>query len=236
VFGANQAIEVTNNQPLKLASMEGLWQSTSCAPLYLAGWVNEATQTTTGISIPCLLSVLAYLDPHATVAGIDSFAPAPIPPINLLFQVYHLMFLLGSLFVPIGLLAGLLYVWGRRLWTTRWVLWILVVTVFLTEIAITAGWWTAEIGRQPWVVYDVMLTADGLSPTLSTFDLVASLGMFIVLYGLLLVLFLYLLNRKIQAGPEPLEDVETVPMGDLPDTFREIFGRTRRSADLGGDS
>ncbi|MCP6769683.1 cytochrome ubiquinol oxidase subunit I, partial [Klebsiella pneumoniae] len=81
--------------------------------------------------------VLAYLDPHATVAGIESFAPAPTPPINLLFQVYHLMFLLGSLFVPIGLLAGLLYVWGRRLWTTRWVLWILVITVFLTEIAIT---------------------------------------------------------------------------------------------------
>src|SRR5262249_18465102 len=160
------------------------------------GWVDEATKTTTGISIPCLLSVLAYFDPQATVAGIDSFAPAPTPPINLLFQVYHLMFMLGSLFVPIGLLAGLFYVWGRRLWTSRRVLWLLVITVFLTEIAITAGWWTAEIGRQPWVVYDVLLTSQGLSPTLSTFDLVASLGMFIVLYALLLVLFLYLMNKK----------------------------------------
>ncbi len=235
IFGANQAIEVTNEQPLKLASIEGLWQSQSCAPLYLVGWVDEATQTTTGISIPCLLSVLAYFDPNAVVQGIDSFAPAPLPPINLLFQAYHLMFILGSLFVPVGLLAGLLYLWKRRLYETRWMLWLLVVTVFFTEIAITAGWWTAEIGRQPWIVYGVMETADGLSPTLSTFDVAASLGMFILLYALLLALFLYLLNRKIQDGPEPLEEVETTPVASLPDTFREIFTRRGR-ADLGSKS
>ena len=70
--GPSMAIEVTNEQPLKLASMEGLWESTSCAPLYLVGWVDEATQTTTGISIPCLLSVLAYFNPQATVQGINS--------------------------------------------------------------------------------------------------------------------------------------------------------------------
>jgi cytochrome d ubiquinol oxidase subunit I len=233
LFGANQAVEVTNEQPLKLASMEGLWQSTSCAPLYIIGWVDEATQTTTGVSIPCLLSVLAYFDPNATVAGIDSFAPDPIPPVNLLFQVYHLMFGLGMLFVPVGLLAGLLYVRKRRLFTTRWVLWLLVVTVFFTEAAITAGWWTAEIGRQPWIVYDVMLTADGMSPTLGAVDVALSLGMFIFLYALLFALFLYLLNRKIQAGPEPLEDLETVPVSDLPDTFRDIFSRRRRAADVG---
>ncbi len=161
---ATMALEVTHYQPLKLASMEGLWQSTSCAPLYLVGWVDTTTQTTTGISIPCLLSVLAYLNPQAVVQGIDSFAPAPTPPINLLFQVYHFMFAMGSMFVPLGLLAGLLYLWKRRLYTTRWMLWILVVTVFFVEAAIIAGWWTAEIGRQPWVVYNVLATADGVSP------------------------------------------------------------------------
>ena len=110
LMGPNMAIEVTNEQPLKLASMEGLWESTSCAPLYLVGWVDEATQTTTGISIPCLLSVLAYFNPQATVQGINSMSPPdPTPPINLVFQVYHFMFGFGSLFVPIGLLAGLLY-------------------------------------------------------------------------------------------------------------------------------
>jgi cytochrome d ubiquinol oxidase subunit I len=228
-FGANQAIEVTNEQPLKLASMEGLWQSTSCAPLYLVGWVDQSTQTTTGISVPCALSLLAYQDPNATVAGIDSFAPAPIPPINLLFQVYHLMFLLGMVFVPIGILAGILYLWRRRLWTSRWMLWLLVITVFFTEIAITAGWWTAEIGRQPWIVYNVMTTDQGLSPTLSATDVALSLVMFIALYAMLLALFVFLLNRQIQEGPAPLEDVETVAVGSLPDTFRDVFRRRDRA-------
>ena len=79
VFGANMAIEVTNDQPLKLASMEGLYQSESCARMFVVGWVDTTTQTTSGISIPCLLSFLAYQDIHATVQGIDSFAPDADP-------------------------------------------------------------------------------------------------------------------------------------------------------------
>jgi cytochrome d ubiquinol oxidase subunit I len=239
LFGANQAIEVTHEQPLKLASMEGLWQGTTCAPLFLFGWVDVATQTTHGVSIPCLLSVLAYFDPQAYVTGINDFPGQPTPPIALLFQVYHLMFMLGSLFVPIGLLGGLFYVLKkgkkgdpdrpRRIWDARWVLRLFVVTIFLVEVAIIAGWWTAEIGRQPWVVYEVLLTADGVSPLLTATDVVLSLGMFIVLYALLLVLFLYLLNAKIQAGPEELEEVETQAVSDLPDTFRDIFTRRDRA-------
>jgi cytochrome d ubiquinol oxidase subunit I len=235
IFGANQAVEVTNNQPLKLASVEGLWESESCARMFVVGWVDETTQTTTGISIPCLLSFLAYQDVNATVAGINSFAPAPIPPINLLFQVYHFMIVMGPALAGIGLLAGLWFLWKRRLYESRFVLWLLVVTVFLGEATITAGWWTAEIGRQPWVVYNVLETADGVSPLLGAADVVISLGMFIALYSLLLVLFLYLLNRKIQDGPEELEDVETAEVSSLPDTFRDIFSRRRRAADLGDE-
>jgi cytochrome d ubiquinol oxidase subunit I len=224
IFGPNQAIEVTNEQPLKLASLEGLWESTSCAPMYLLGWVDEATQTTTGFSIPCLLSFLAYQDIHATVQGIDAFSPpAPTPPINLVFQVYHVMINLAPLLAGIGVLAAVWYVWDRRLLRSAFVLWLLVVSVFLGEIAITAGWWTAEIGRQPWVVYEVLSTADGLSPTLSGLDVALSLGLFLIMYALLFVLFLYLTNRKIQAGPDPLEEVETVAVSSLPDTFREVF-------------
>ena len=230
VFGPQQAIEVTNNQGLKLASMEGLWQSTSCAPLFLVGWVDTATQTTSGISVPCLLSVLAYLNPQAVVAGIDSFAPAPTPPINLLFQVYHLMFAIGAILVPIALLAGLLYIWGRRLFTARWMLWLLVITVFIGEAAITAGWWTAEIGRQPWVVYNVFLTADGVSPVLDTGQLIFSLSMFVGLYALLFALFIFLLNRRIQEGPEELEVVDVADVKSLPDTFREVFRNQRPRA------
>ncbi len=234
-FGPTMALEVTHYQPLKLASMEGLWESTSCAPLYLLGWVDTTTQTTTGVSIPCLLSVLAYLNPQAVVQGINSFAPDPTPPINLLFQVYHFMFAMGSLFVPLGLLAGLLYLWKRRLYTTRWMLWLLVVTVFFVEAAIIAGWWTAEIGRQPWVVYNVLMTADGVSPNLEPVEVAFTLGSFLFMYAILLALFLYLLNAKIHQGPEPLEDVETVDRAALPDTFREVFRRRDRAGASGED-
>jgi cytochrome d ubiquinol oxidase subunit I len=234
VFGANQAIEVTGNQPLKLASMEGLWQSESCARMFIVGWVDEASQTTTGISIPCLLSILAYQDPHATVQGIDTFSPpAPTPPINVVFQVYHFMIVMGPALAGIGFLAVVLFFWKRRLYTQRFILWLLVLSVFLAEMTITAGWWTAEIGRQPWVVYNVLPTADGVSPVLTATDVALSLGMFLILYGLLLVLFLFLLNRRIQEGPEELERVETTDVASLPDAFREIFSRRPRSADPG---
>jgi cytochrome bd ubiquinol oxidase subunit I len=230
IFGANQAVEVTQNQPLKLASMEGLFQSESCARMFVVGWVDEATQTTSGISIPCLLSFLAYQDIHATVQGIDAFAPAPTPPINLLFQVYHYMIVMGPALAAIGLLGGLGFLWKRRLYESRFVLWLLVITVFLAETTITAGWWTAEIGRQPWIVYNVMKTVDGVSPVISVGQVAFSLVMFVALYALLFVLFLYLLNRKIQAGPEELEEVETADVSSLPDTFRDIFRRQRPRA------
>jgi len=165
----------------KEITMEGLRQTPSCAALVLVGWVNEANQTTTGISIPCLLSVLAHGNPQATVTGLDAFPPNQYPPLNLVFQVYHWMFNLGFLYVPIGLLGALLYFWKRKVYEARWVLWLFVITVFFTISSIIAGWWTAEIGRQPWIVYGVLPTEVAVSPTLTTSDMVISLVMFLVL-------------------------------------------------------
>jgi cytochrome d ubiquinol oxidase subunit I len=223
--GPAQAIEVTNYQPVKLASMEGLWQSQACAPLFIVGWVNEANQTTTGVNIPCLLSVLAYMNPQAVVTGLEAFPPAQYPPINLVFQVYHLMFGLGDIFVLIGLVGLLFFFWKRKIFETRWLLWLFVLTVFFTEAAFIGGWWTAEVGRQPWIVYGILPTALAVSPTLSTTDVALSMVMFLVLYTLLFIVFIYLLNGKIQQGPEQLADVETTPVSSLPDTFRDIFRR-----------
>jgi cytochrome d ubiquinol oxidase subunit I len=225
VIGPQMAIEVTNNQPVKLAAMEGLWQTQTCAPFVIVGWVNEANQTTQGLSIPCLLSFLAYFNFHASVTGLDAFPASQYPPINLVFQVYHLMFLLGGVFAAISVVGLVLYLWRRKVFEARWLLWLFVSTVFLAEIAIICGWWTAEIGRQPWVVYNVMQTTQGLSPTLTAGEVEISLGIFIGLYTLLFVLFIFLLNERIQEGPEALEDVESVPVTSLPDTFRQIFRR-----------
>ena len=227
IFGGNQAIEVASYQQVKLAAMEGLWDTTTCAPLYIVGWVNEAAQTTTGISIPCLLSFLSYGSFQAPVQGLTEFPADVWAPINLVFQVYHVMINLGFLFIPLGLVAALYYFWGRRLWTTRWVLWLLVLSIFLTEIATQTGWWTAEFGRQPWIVWNLLRTADAVSPVLDTGQVLFSLLMFVVLYIILFVLFIYLLNEKIQHGPDPLD--EKVPVSSLPDTFKDLFRRQARA-------
>ncbi|MFN2203111.1 MAG: cytochrome ubiquinol oxidase subunit I [Caldilineaceae bacterium] len=227
VFGAEQAREVTHNQEPKLAAMEGVWQTQSCAPMYVVGWVNESTMTTRGISVPCLLSFLAYGDLNASVTGLEAIPSDTWAPINLTFQVYHFMVNLGGMFVLIGFLGVVYYFWRRKLFESRWLLWVFVASILLTELATTGGWWTAEFGRQPWIVWGLLRTADAGSPVLNELQVEFSVATFIFLYIVLFILFLYLLNEKIQHGPEPLSEVEEVPVDSLADSFREIFGRPR---------
>jgi cytochrome bd ubiquinol oxidase subunit I len=233
IFGAQMAIAVTKNQPEKLASIEGNWTSESCAPLYLVGWVNTGSETTTGLKVPCLLSFLSYGSFDATVDGLDTFPKKEWAPVNLSFQAYHLMIDLGFLFPLIGVVAW--FVWWRRKGERmpRWLLWTSVSTVFLAEVATIAGWWTAEIGRQPWIVWEVLRTDEAVSPNLTTPQVFLSLVTFALLYALLLALFLFLLDRKIKHGPEEPEPPDRE--SGLPDTFRELFARkaqARASGDL----
>ncbi len=231
IFGAQMALTVTNYQPVKLAAMEGVWQSQSCAPMFFAGWVNEQAQTTTGIKIPvpCLLSILAYFNPQAVVTGLTSFPSDTWAPVNLVFQVYHIMIDLGFIFPLIGVIGLFFWWWGRQVYIVRPLLWVFVSTIVLTEVATIAGWWTAETGRQPWIVWNLLRTADAVSPTLRTEQVVFSLVMFLVLYGVLFSLFIFLLNHKIQEGPRDLEH-EEIP-ASLPDTFREVFRHSRASGE-----
>ena len=229
LFGARQAENVTQNQPVKLAAMEGIWEDTTCAPMTVVGWIDEANHTTYGIKIPCLLSFLAYGDINATVQGLNSFPADTWPPLQITFQAYHLMINLGMVFIGIGLLAAFFFFWGRRLWRSTLLLWVLVSTIFLAEVATIVGWWTAEFGRQPWIVWGLLRTVDAGSPVLLGYQVLISNGMFIALYAILFLLFIFLLNEKIQHGPDPLESMEERPVNALPDTFREIFRRQARA-------
>jgi len=229
LVGANQAINTTRNQPAKLAAMEGLYETRSCAPMYIVGWTNPDKQQTTGIAIPCGLSFLAYQNPNATVQGLDAIPRSDWAPVNLEFQVYHLMINLGMLFAAIGVVASGLWVWKRKLFNARWMMWVLVFTVGLTEVATIAGWWSAEIGRQPWTVWNLLRTGDSTSPNVSTTNVAPSLVMFIGLYAVLSWVFFRLLDKRLKAGlPEPQSE-DTV--ASLPDSFGEIFGRKSRISD-----
>jgi cytochrome d ubiquinol oxidase subunit I len=227
VFGSESAAIVAQYQPSKLAGMEGLWETQDCAPMTLIGWVDKENGTTKGIQVPCALSFLVGGSIETTVIGLDQIPEELWPPLQVTFQTYRIMLALGSLFIPIGLLGVIFYYRKGRIFNMRWLLWIFVLSIFLTEVVTLSGWAVAEIGRQPWIVYGVMKTAEGVSPILRVEQIIASISIFIFLYIALFALFIFLLNAKIQHGPDPL--VEDKPVSALPDTFREVFGRTRTS-------
>lgn len=173
------------------------------------------------------MSWLAGGSTNTVIEGLNSVPREDWAPVGWVFQSYHLMVALGGLFVGIGLLGVLFAVWGERIWRTRWLLWTFVSTIFLTELATMTGWWTAELGRQPWIVWGLMRVENAVSPNLTTGQLLFSNTMFVLLYALLFVLFIYLLNEKIMHGPEPVE--ETAPIASLPDNFRDVFRRHARA-------
>ena len=126
---------------------------------------------------------------------------------NLVFQSYHAMVAVGMLLIAIALVSAL-FLWRRRLFEPRWLLWVLVFSVLGPQLANQLGWLSAEVGRQPWIVYDLLRTADALSAAVSANEVLTSLVLFGLIYLLLFVLFVYLLNEKIQHGPEDLSTHE----------------------------
>jgi cytochrome d ubiquinol oxidase subunit I len=201
VSGHDSALGVAENQPAKLAAYEGHYQASSPAPLYLIGWVDEGAQRAYGIKIPGLLSWMVHGDADAPVTGLNAFSPDDRPPVNIVFQAYHLMVAVGMMLIVIAVLSALCC-WRNTLFEKRWLLWILVFSVLGPQIANQLGWLSAEVGRQPWIVYDLLRTSDALSTVVSADLVIASLFLFGLIYLLLFVLFIFLLNEKIQAGPE----------------------------------
>ena len=195
---------VARNQPAAIAAMEGLFKSEAGAPIVLVGQPNEETgQIDNPIVVNNVLSFLIYGTTRAEVKGLDQFSrdqwPTALP---LLYYSYHIMAGLGTWFVLLMVIAAFL-LWRRRLHTARWVLWAMLLSFPLPYIANTAGWMTAELGRQPWLIYGLMRTSDGYSGTVSASNGLFTLLGFMGLYTLLGLLFTVLVYREISNGPEP---------------------------------
>jgi len=202
---------VGKNQPAKLAAFEGLYATTSNAPLTLVGWVDEKNEKVDGIQMPWLLSFLDHNDFHAPVTGLDAFAPEERPPVEASFLFFHGMVGIGFALIAISAL-GFLYFRHGSLHERRWLLWILVFSVLGPQIANQLGWFAAEVGRQPWLVYGLMRTPEGLSAVVKANVVLTSLILFTFIYFLLFWVFIYLLNDKIQHGPH---DDDLIPSGKL---------------------
>ncbi|HKJ80411.1 MAG TPA: cytochrome ubiquinol oxidase subunit I [Ignavibacteriaceae bacterium] len=207
--GHASAVGVSENQPAKLAAMEAHYDSSAVAPLYLFGWVNNDKQEVNfGVKIPGMLSYLVSGNFNHKITGLDSFKPEDRPPVNIVFQAYHLMVAIGFALIGISFL-GLLFWWRGALFNHKWLLWIFVISVLGPQIANQVGWITAEVGRQPWIVYGLLRTSEGLSRVVESGQIVFSLILFSIVYLLLFILFIFLLDQKIKHGPEDYDTINS---------------------------
>ncbi|OGU33507.1 MAG: cytochrome D ubiquinol oxidase subunit I [Ignavibacteria bacterium GWB2_35_6b] len=207
--GHSSAVGVSKNQPAKLAAYEAHFDSSAPARLYLFGWVNEDEQEVKfGIAIPGMLSYLIYGDTEKPVTGLNAFPEDLRPPVNLVFQTYHLMVAIGFSLIGISLL-GLFY-WRRgTLFNKKWLLIVFIFSVLGPQVANQIGWISAEVGRQPWIVYGLLKTSEGLSKVVTANQIIFSLVLFTIIYAMLFVLFIFLLNEKIQHGPDEPDTIQS---------------------------
>lgn len=201
ITGHASAEVVAEYQPAKLAAMEGHFDSSGRADLFLFGIIDTKNERTKGISIPGGLSFMLHQDFSKPVTGLKAFKPEDRPgnP-NITFQSYHIMIAIGMFLIAFTSYAGFLW-WRGTLFEKRWLMIAFVWAVFLPQIANQVGWFTAETGRQPWVVYNLLRTSDALSQSVTANQVMFSLILFTLVYSLLFVLFIYLLNKKITHGP-----------------------------------
>ncbi len=199
VHGHVQGSEVARTQPTKLAAMESLWETKQKAPQYLLvipDEKGERNRLELG-AIPGMLSLLAYHDVNATVKGLKDFPKEDRPPVTLTFLAFRIMIGLGFLFPVLALWAW----WKRhRLLESPRMLKVMLYAIPLPYIACQAGWTVTEVGRQPWVVYGVMRTADAVSPIAAS-QVAMSLTAFIVVYSLLGLTAFALMARYAKRGP-----------------------------------
>ncbi|MBX2813188.1 MAG: cytochrome ubiquinol oxidase subunit I [Myxococcales bacterium] len=221
VSGHSQAQMVAEHQPAKLAAFEGLYQTSSGGTgLYLLGWPDEEKRMVrAGVKVPNLLSLLVYGDADKPVPGLDRIPDDEEPPVWVPFMSYHTMVGLGTFFIAITSLAVFLWWWGT-LFTHRWLMRIFVVSVAGPYLANQVGWVAAEVGRQPWVVYGLLRTKDAVSPSVEAWEVLVSIFMFSVIYIALLAVWLFVVNEKIQKGPETVEALRAKKAdGDQPGVF-----------------
>lgn len=202
-FGDMLAQQVAKHQPVTLAAMEGLFDSKEGAPIVLIGQPNMVQQTLDNkIEVPNVLSFLTYKRWDAEIKGLNDF-PKDTWPTNVpaLYYAYHIMVGLGTIFILI-MVVGTFFLWQRDLYNRRWYMWILMFAFPFPYIANIAGWYSSELGRQPWLVYNLLRTQDGFSESVSAGNALFTLLGFVGLYMLLGLLFLGLVGKIIYKGPE----------------------------------
>lgn len=202
LIGHWHAVQVAETQPVKMAAMEGLFETQKNAPLSLFGIPNSETKELDyEISIPGLLSFLIAFDTEHEVMGLNDVDPSLHPPLFITFTSYHIMLGLAGLFILFPLI-GLFLIWKNRIANSKLFNTAMLSMLFLPTLANQMGWMAAEVGRQPWIVYNELKTADAISKVVAPGEILASIIIFAIVYAFLGSLFVFLVAKKIKKGPE----------------------------------
>lgn len=217
ISGDSSARLIAKYQPSKLAAFEGIYETVPSTPVSVIGWVDGKNQKVHALKIPAALSFMTYRNLHTPVTGLDQIPKDEWPNVPLTFQTYHIMVMTWVIMFIIAAF-GVYYFRKNCLQDKKWLLWPMVFSVLFPHIGQQCGWISAEVGRQPWIVWKLLRTSNGTSTSIVASQVFGSITMFLIIYILLFALFLFLLDRKIKKGPE---EMSSHP-GDL--IYRNIMG------------
>jgi cytochrome d ubiquinol oxidase subunit I len=226
-FGDQHGLNTLEHQPTKIAAMEAHWDGSKPGDFHIFAWPDEANETNRfAISIPRGASLILKHDPDGLFPGLKDVPPQDRPPVPVVFFAFRIMLAIGFFMIASAWLGSWLW-WKGRLLSTRWYTRPMAQTWWIGFVAVIAGWMVTESGRQPWLVHQVMRTAEGLSPVPGG-SVATTLALFVAVYGIVFSMGIYYINRLIANGPP---DIDTVPEHGLPnrpltgaDSGRRVVG------------
>ncbi len=228
-IGDQHGLNTLKHQPVKVAAMEAHWDGSKPGDFHLFAWPDEKNEKNSfEISIPRGSSLVLTHDPNGLFPGLTSVPPGERPPVKTVFFAFRIMLYIGFFMIAAALFGALLW-WRGRLFDTRWYLHIVAHSWWTGFVAVIAGWTVTESGRQPWLVYGLLRTADAISPVTAS-SVALTLALFIVAYGIVFSAGIYYINRLIAAGPQRRktededEQLSANPLAGARDAGRQVLG------------
>ncbi|MCQ3942494.1 MAG: cytochrome ubiquinol oxidase subunit I [Alphaproteobacteria bacterium] len=216
VLGDLHGLNTLKHQPIKVAAMEGHWDGSKPGDFHIFAWPDEKNETNRfAISIPRGSSLILTHDPNGLFPGLKSVPPSERPPVHNVFFAFRIMLYIGFFMIAAALFGALLW-WRGRLFDTRWYLRIVAHSWWIGFVAVIAGWVVTESGRQPWLAYGILRTADGVSPVPAA-SILSTLLLFVFCYGIVFSMGIYYINRLIAKRPQgsAIEESEGLPSRPL---------------------
>ena len=223
LLGDLHGLNTLAHQPIKIAAIEAHWDGSEPGDFHIFAWPDEKAETNRfAISIPRGASLILTHDPNGLFPGLKAVPTRDRPPVPSVFFAFRIMLGIGFFMIAAALMGAWLW-WRGALFTTRWYLRVVAQSWWIGFVAVVAGWVVTESGRQPWIVQDIMRTTEATSPVLPG-AVAATLGLFVVVYGIVFSFGIYYINRLIATGLQG-SAAEPQPQMGSPIAAASVAGR-----------